>query len=110
MAHAEQATAAGTSLKLNILANYGGRWDITGYSKASAARVSDGTLQLDAIDEQLFEDSQNLAGQTTVDLLIRTGGERRISNFFTLQSAYAELVFSDALWFDLTVKHLTLVF
>ncbi len=100
MANAEQATAAGTRLKLNILANYGGRWDIADTAKRLAARVSDGTLELDAIDEQLFEDSQNLSGQTTVDLLIRTGGERRISNFLLWQSAYAELVFSDVLWPD----------
>ena len=100
MAHAEQATAQGTRLKLNILANYGGRWDIADTAKRLAARVSDGTLELDAIDEQLFEQSQNLSGQTTVDLLIRTGGERRISNFLLWQSAYAELVFSDVLWPD----------
>ena len=100
MTHAEQATAAGTRLKLNILANYGGRWDIADTAKRLAARVCDGTLELEAIDEQLFEDYQNLSGQTTVDLLIRTGGERRISNFLLWQSAYAELVFSDVLWPD----------
>jgi len=55
---------------------------------------------LQSINEQLFENNQNLSGQSSVDLLIRTGGEHRISNFLLWQSAYAELVFSDVLWPD----------
>ena len=100
MVRAEQATAAGTRLKLNILANYGGRWDIADTAKRLAAQVQEGTLELQAINEQLFENNQNLSGQSSVDLLIRTGGEHRISNFLLWQSAYAELVFSDVLWPD----------
>ncbi len=52
----------------------------------------------DAIDERVFEQHQNLSGQAIVDLMIRTGGEHRISNFLLWQSAYAELIFSDVLW------------
>lgn len=100
MARAEEATAKGTRLKLNILANYGGRWDIAETAKRLAAQVQAGTLELQAINEQLFENNQNLAGQSSVDLLIRTGGEHRISNFLLWQSAYAELVFSAVLWPD----------
>jgi undecaprenyl diphosphate synthase len=100
MARAEEATAEGGRLKLNILANYGGRWDIADTAKRLAAQVQEGTLELQAINEQLFENNQNLSGQSSVDLLIRTGGEHRISNFLLWQSAYAELVFSDVLWPD----------
>jgi undecaprenyl diphosphate synthase len=100
MARAEEATAEGTRLKLNILANYGGRWDIADTAKRLAAQVHEGKLELQAINEQLFENNQNLSGQSSVDLLIRTGGEHRISNFLLWQSAYAELVFSDVLWPD----------
>ena len=100
MARAGEATAEGTRLKLNILANYGGRWDIAETAKRLAAQVQAGTLELRAINEQLFENNQNLAGQSSVDLLIRTGGEHRISNFLLWQSAYAELVFSAVLWPD----------
>ena len=100
MVRAERATARGTRLKLNILANYGGRWDIADTAKRLASQVQAGTLELQAINETLFENNHNLSGQSSVDLLIRTGGEHRISNFLLWQSAYAELVFSDVLWPD----------
>jgi undecaprenyl diphosphate synthase len=87
-------------LKLNILANYGGRWDIAETAKRLAHQVQRGVLTPDAIDERVFEQHQNLFGQASVDLMIRTGGEHRISNFLLWQSAYAELVFSDVLWPD----------
>lgn len=98
LVRAEDATAGGTLLKLNILANYGGRWDIVETAKRLAYQVQEGVLTPDVIDERLFEDHQNLSGQANVDLMIRTGGEHRISNFLLWQSAYAELVFSDVLW------------
>ena len=100
MARAEEATASGMRLKLNILANYGGRWDIAETAKRLAHQVQRGVLTPDAIDERVFEQHQNLFGQASVDLMIRTGGEHRISNFLLWQSAYAELVFSDVLWPD----------
>ena len=62
--------------------------------------MKDGLLTSEAIDEQIFEKNHHLADQQAVDLMIRTGGEHRISNFLLWQSAYAELVFSDVLWPD----------
>ena len=97
---AESATTECRRLKLNILANYGGRWDIADTAKRLAAEVLSGRLHLDSIDEYLFEHSHNLAAQPGVDLLIRTGGEHRISNFLLWQLAYAELIFTDILWPD----------
>ncbi len=97
---AEQATQSGTRMKLNVLANYGGRWDIADTARRLAELVHRGEISSSAINEHLFESWQNLAGQSNVDLLIRTGGEHRISNFLLWQSAYAELVFSDVLWPD----------
>ena len=97
---AEAATARCNRLKLNILANYGGRWDIADTAKRLASEVLSGRLALDSIDEYLFDNCHNLANQPSVDLLIRTGGEHRISNFLLWQSAYAELIFRDILWPD----------
>ena len=98
--HAEHFTKSGTRLKLNIMANYGGRWDIVDTARRLAEQVDRGEISSNAIDERLFESRQNLAGQADVDLLIRTGGEHRFSNFLLWQSAYAELVFSNVLWPD----------
>ncbi len=100
MVRAEEATAGGMRLKLNILVNYGGRWDIAETARRLAHEVQHGVLTPDAIDECVFEKHQNLSGQASVDLVIRTGGEHRISNFLLWQSAYAELIFSDVLWPD----------
>ncbi len=100
MDRAEAETAAGQRLCLNIMANYGGRWDIADTARRLAQAAVAGTLDPKAIDESAFEACQSLAGQPSVDLLIRTGGERRISNFLLWQAAYAELVFSDVLWPD----------
>lgn len=98
MARAEAATAQGQRLHLNIMANYGGRWDLADTTRRLAQAVKAGALEPESIDEACLEDHHALAGQRPVDLLIRTGGERRISNFLLWQAAYAELVFSDVLW------------
>lgn len=100
MRRAEDATQGGTRLHLNIMANYGGRWDIVDTARRLAQAAVDGRVAPDAIDESLFETMHNLSEQEPVDLLIRTGGEHRISNFLLWQAAYAELVFSDVLWPD----------
>ena len=100
MDRAEAETAGGERFCLNIMANYGGRWDIADTARRLAQAAVGGTLDPKAIDENAFEAYQSLAGQPPVDLLIRTGGERRISNFLLWQAAYAELVFSDVLWPD----------
>ena len=97
---AETLTHDNTGLTLNIAANYGGRWDIIQGVKYLASQVQEGKLRPDQIDEQLLGNHICMNEQPAVDLVIRTGGEHRISNFLIWQIAYAELYFSDVLWPD----------
>ena len=97
---AEALTADNSALTLNIAANYGGRWDIVNASRQLAAQVASGQLNADAIDEQQLGQLMQLADQPDLDLLIRTGGDLRISNFLLWQAAYAEFWFTDTLWPD----------
>ena len=98
IAAAEAKTAANTGLTLNIAVAYGGRWDIVSACRNLAARVASGELAGDAIDEQALSNELQLAGAPDPDLLIRTGGEQRVSNFLLWNLAYAELWFTDVLW------------
>jgi undecaprenyl diphosphate synthase len=100
MVDAMARTAANSALRLNIAVNYGGRWDIAQAARALAQAAVRGELDPAAIDEDMFGRHACLAGQSPVDLLIRTGGELRISNFLLWQIAYAELYFTDVLWPD----------
>lgn len=93
LAAAEQATAAQDRLVLNVCFNYGGRWDI-----AQAARQL--AEQGEPITEESLSRAMALAHVPDPDLVIRTGGEQRISNFLLWQAAYSELVFTDCLWPD----------
>ncbi|WP_438864187.1 polyprenyl diphosphate synthase [Neptunicella sp.] len=102
---AEKLTESNSSLVLNIAANYGGRWDIVNASKKIAEKVQAGELALDNIDESLFDQHTALSSLEEVDLLIRTGGDCRISNFLLWQLAYAELVFTDVLWPDFNEQY-----
>lgn len=95
---AEAKTAGNSGLLLNVAVAYGGRWDIVEAAKRLATDVANGTLSLAAIDESTFADRLQLAGAPDADLLIRTGGEERISNFLLWNLAYAELYFTDVLW------------
>ncbi|WP_159565837.1 (2E,6E)-farnesyl-diphosphate-specific ditrans,polycis-undecaprenyl-diphosphate synthase [Budvicia diplopodorum] len=97
---AEALTESNTGLTLNIAANYGGRWDIIQAVQQLAHQVSEGILLPDAIDEQTLNQRINLSELAPVDLVIRTGGEHRISNFLLWQIAYAELYFTEVLWPD----------
>ena len=97
---AEKLTENNTGLALNVAANYGGRWDITQATKKIVELVAAGELDADDIDEQLISQTIALDGLPAVDLMIRTGGEQRISNFLLWQLAYAELYFTDLLWPD----------
>lgn len=97
---AEALTEQNSALTLNIAANYGGRWDITNAAKQIAAKVESGELTSDQIDESLFNQYTSLSELPELDLLIRTGGEYRISNFLLWQCAYAEFVFTPTLWPD----------
>ncbi len=94
----EQKTAANSGLTLTVAIAYGGRWDIIEASKALTRRVSDGSLQIDDIDDAEFAAELQMSDIPDPDLLIRTGGEQRISNFLLWNLAYAELWFTDVLW------------
>lgn len=98
IAQAEAKTADNTGLHLNVAIAYGGRWDIVEASKSLARRVAAGSLQPDDISDEEFSASLQLHGMPDPDLLIRTGGEQRISNFLLWNLAYAELWFTDVLW------------
>ncbi|MDH3978466.1 MAG: polyprenyl diphosphate synthase [Gammaproteobacteria bacterium] len=97
---AELRTAGNTRMTLALAVAYGGRWDIVQASRKIAEKVRAGELDAGDIDESVFARHTSLSGLPDPDLLIRTGGERRISNFLLWNLAYAELFFSDALWPD----------
>jgi undecaprenyl diphosphate synthase len=97
---AESLTENNDSLVLNIAANYGGRWDIVNAAKKLIGEVQAGQITAAEIDEDTFTRHTCAADLPPVDLLIRTGGEQRISNFLLWQIAYAELYFSEGFWPD----------
>jgi len=100
ISEAESRTAANQRLKLNIAANYGGRWDILNAARQLVQKIGTGEISEDLIDEQAFGRGLSLHGLPEPDLFIRTGGEQRISNFLLWQLAYTELFFTDTLWPD----------
>ncbi|MCJ8297182.1 MAG: polyprenyl diphosphate synthase, partial [Colwellia sp.] len=100
IAKSEQLTSENTGLVLSVAANYGGRWDIAQAAKKLASEVQQGTMTLDDINEETLNAQTCLADLPALDLLIRTGGDYRISNFLLWQAAYAELYFTDILWPD----------
>jgi undecaprenyl diphosphate synthase len=97
---AEELTRNNQRMTLNVAVNYGGRWDIVQAARRLAAEVASGALRPEQIDEALFASKLALVRSRDPDLLIRTGGEMRISNFLLWQSAYTELFFSPVLWPD----------
>lgn len=96
----EKLTSKNNGLTLNIAANYGGRWDIVQGVKQLAIKVQKGVLNPNQIDEDELCKCVCMNELAPVDLVIRTGGEYRISNFLLWQIAYAELFFTDVLWPD----------
>lgn len=100
MLDAEALTVEGRRLTLVVAANYGGQWDIAQAVKKLAGQVLEGQLTLDQIGEPQVEAALSTANWPLPDLCIRTGGERRVSNFLLWQLAYAELYFSDLYWPD----------
>jgi undecaprenyl diphosphate synthase len=96
----EVLTENNDGLTLNIAANYGGRWDIIEGVKKLAEQVQEGLLRPDQITEESLTSQLCMQGLAPVDLVIRTGGEHRISNFLLWQIAYAEFYFTDVLWPD----------
>jgi undecaprenyl diphosphate synthase len=106
IAEAENMTQANGRIDVNICINYGARDEILQATRNLARRVAAGELGADGIDEARFEKELLTAGVPDPDLLIRTSGEQRISNFLLWQCAYAELVFVDTLWPDFGKDHL----
>lgn len=103
---AEQATASGTRLNLNVALSYGGRDEIVAAARAAARAIAAGRLTPEALDEATFAGFLQTAGIPDPDLIIRTSGEQRLSNFLLWQAAYAEFVFQDLLWPDYGADHL----
>lgn len=97
---AERLTAANTKLHLNVAWNYGGRAEIAHAARRLAERVASGELTPEAIDEETFAEHLFTSGMPDPDLLIRTGGELRVSNFLLWQIAYAELWVTPVYWPD----------
>ena len=97
---AEELTQQNNGLTLNIAANYGGRWDIIHSVRKIAEQVQEGLVRPDQIEEDTLAQYLCLNDLAPVDLVIRTGGEHRISNFLLWQVAYAEFFFTDVLWPD----------
>jgi undecaprenyl diphosphate synthase len=101
-----EKSSANTGLKLCLALNYGSRGEIIEAVRRIAERVREGALDTADIDERLMGDSLYTAGLPDPDLLIRTAGERRISNFLLWQISYAEIYVSEVLWPDFRVEHL----
>lgn len=101
---AEKETASNTRFNLQIAFNYGGRDEIVRAARALAADAAAGRIKPDAIDEAAVSNALDTGGLPDPDLVIRTSGEKRISNFLLWQAAYAEYVFLDALWPDFNLE------
>jgi undecaprenyl diphosphate synthase len=95
-----RVTRNNTGMWLNLALNYGGRTELTDAVRKIAARAAAGEIRPDQIDEQIISDSLGTTGITDPDLLIRTAGEMRISNFLLWQVSYAEFYVTDVLWPD----------
>ena len=93
-------TKGNTGLRLNIALNYGGRAELVRAARSLAQKALNGELKPEEIDDARFADELYTVGQEDVDLLIRTSGEQRLSNFLPWQTTYAEMVFDDTLWPD----------
>jgi len=103
---AEARTRTNTRIDVNICINYGSRDEILRATRSLARKVAAGEITAEQIDDSRFERELLTAGVPDPDLLIRTSGEQRISNFLLWQCAYAELVFVDTLWPDFGKEHL----
>jgi undecaprenyl diphosphate synthase len=110
MQDAEALTASNTGLGLMVAVAYGGRWDIAQACRSLAADVQAGRIAVADIAEEQIAARLALAGIPDPDLMIRTGGEQRISNFLLWNLAYTELYFSEALWPEFSPAHLKAAF
>jgi len=103
---AERLTENNTGVVLNLLLNYGGRAELVDAFRKLAGRVSSGSIDIDEIDEETISSCLYTAGYPNPDLVIRTGGENRISNLLLWQIAYAELYVTDTYWPQFRRQHL----
>ena len=103
---AEQRTGDNPGLKLQVAVSYGGRWDIVQAAQKLARECASGALRAEELSEARFAQELALAELPEADLLIRTGGEQRISNFLLWDAAYAELFFTPRLWPDFALADL----
>jgi undecaprenyl diphosphate synthase len=110
MQNAEQLTADNPGLCLIVAMAYGGRWDIAQACRSLAADAAAGKIAAADIDEARISERLALAGAPDPDLLIRTGGEQRVSNFLLWNLAYTEMYFCDVLWPEFSTAHLNAAF
>ena len=102
----EQRTANNSGMTMVLALSYSARWEITDAVRNIAERVAEGTLQPEDIDEQTIGQALQTKFMPDPELLIRTGGELRLSNFLLWQSAYSELYFTDVFWPDFSTEQL----
>ena len=106
MTECEDLTKDNTELNMSVAVNFGGRWDITMAAKAIAEKVERGELTADAISEEMLGAHLSLSEVSEPDLLIRTGGDHRVSNFLLWDLAYTEMYFTDLFWPEFDAKQL----
>ena len=106
IAEAEESTRRNATLTLTVALNYGGRQEILDTARRIAEQVRDGVLDPAELSEETFQRHLQTRDLPDLDLVIRTSGEQRLSNFLLWQSAYTELVFVPTLWPDFTLDHL----
>jgi undecaprenyl diphosphate synthase len=106
IAAAEERTAGNSGLKLQVAVSYGGRWDIVQAAQVLARECASGAMRPEDITEERFARALSLAALPDADLVIRTGGEQRVSNFLLWNLAYAELYFTSRLWPDFALADL----
>lgn len=103
---AKKTTEGNDGLTVILALSYSGQWEITQATKRIAQKISEGKLKVEEINQQLIEDHLETAGIPNPELMIRTSGEYRISNFLLWQLAYTELHFTPVLWPDFRREHL----
>ena len=103
---AEELTKNNTTMNLTMCVNYGGRAELADAARAIAREVAAGLLNPDKVDEKVFARHLYVPELPDADLVWRTSGEQRLSNFVLWQAAYSELVFTDVLWPDVDRRHL----
>ena len=107
MRNLERATRKNTGLNLNVALNYGGKDEIVRACRKIAKKVSQNKLTYQNINEQIFESSLDTSGQKNPDIIIRTAGEQRLSNFLLWQSAYSEFYYTNLTWPEFTTNDLS---